>query len=92
MLTQNDELSITFFNKHQVGNTADHVEKLVKMILVHKYPQNYLNGIKLFHMIYLPRELYTMEAGDNIACYCKSPWSLCSIPEAEEYKNLRKVA
>ena len=92
MLTQNDELSITFFNKHQVGNTADHVEKLVKMILVHKYPQNYLNGIKLFHMIYLPRELYTMEAGDNIACYCKFPWSLCSIPEAEEYKNLRKVA
>ena len=43
-------------------------------------------------MIYLPGELYTMQASDKIPDASNIPLALFSISEGKKYKNLRKIA
>ena len=41
-------LFLTLFNKNQLYNTADDLEKFMKVIVIHNFHKNYSKEMKLF--------------------------------------------
>ena len=82
---------INLLNKYRVDNTGDGLEKLMKVTLIHTFHLNYPKGMKLFELIYLAGELYTVEAGGKILDACKYPLMLLSISQSKKNRNLRKI-
>ena len=86
---QNKKLFITLLNKHRVGKSFHSLEKLMKLIVIHTFHSNYPTGMKLFKMIYLPGELYTVQARDKVSGACIYPLALFSISQRKKNRNLR---